>query len=479
MIPERLSELCKHSLGAVPTAAERLPQAGGDRRYFRLLMPEGCTPASVIGVEADSTPDARAFVKLSDIFDDNGVNVPVIFDSSPDFRYYLTEDLGNISMFSLLGTHGAPSMVKACIDALVKMQTVSPRLWTDAVAYPPFSRRQVFWDLNYFKYEYLRNSSVMFDEDALENDFESLADDLVSLPPSCLGFMIRDCQSRNVMIHEGAPFFIDFQGGRLGPCLYDAVSLLWQAKAGFSDGFRHEMLAYYIDEYVAATGADGKFLKRIAPLFVLFRTLQVLGAYGFRGLVQKRAHFIESIPGALSNLRTLVENGVLDSFIELKRVCAELVEDVRFSSAVSDGRLHVKVFSFSYKKGYPADYSGNGGGFMFDCRGMHNPGRYDEYKHLTGLDKPVIDFLVEKGEIDGFVDKAVDMVSPVVERYMSRGFSSLQVGFGCTGGRHRSVYSAQRVAERLAALFPAAVIELCHREQDIHCTYNQAPLQQV
>ncbi len=173
----------------------------------------------------------------------------------------------------------------------------------------------------------------------------------------------------------------------------------------------------------------------------------------------------------MANLSQLAADGALDSYAELKRVCCELAIDARFN-AVADGRLHVKVFSFSYKRGYPDDFSGNGGGFMFDCRGMHNPGRYDEYKQLTGLDRPVIDFLKHRGEIDGFVGKAVELVSPTVSRYIDRGFSQLQIGFGCTGGRHRSVYSAQAVAEKLAALYPDAVVELCHREQGISDTFN-------
>lgn len=479
------NELCANSFGCMPDSVTALPQAGGDRRYFRLFMPENSgnasVPHSVLGVEADDTHDAKAFVALADIFARHGVKVPAVYAHEADYGCYIEQDLGDVSLLSQLGSGRVMEFVRAALSSLVRMQVLDRKLWSDAVAYPEFSRRQIIWDLNYFKYEYLKNTSVAFDEEALEDDFERFAERIMSLPREFWGFMMRDCQSRNVMLCDDVPYFIDFQGGRLGPCIYDAVSFLWQAKARFEPRFRDEMADFYIGEFVAAndelqrggiSGAAAEaILKRALPDFVLFRTLQVLGAYGFRGLVQKRAHFIESIPGALANLSQLIDDGVLDSYGELKRVCGMLVGDDRFRRA-SDGRLHVKVYSFSYKRGYPDDFSGNGGGFIFDCRGMHNPGRYDEYKPLTGLDRPVIDFLKQKGEIDGFVDKAVDIVSPTVARYISRGFSQLQIGFGCTGGRHRSVYSAQAVAEKLAALYPDAVIELCHREQGLCKSFN-------
>lgn len=480
-IKECLRGLCVEKFGNMPDRVASLPQAGGDRKYFRMFMPGSSAPSSLLGVEADDKRDARSFVELAGIFASNGVNVPMVYAHSADYSCYIEEDLGDVSLFSMLGSQQAGEFVRSSLAALVKMQVLSESEWLDAVAYPEFSRRQILWDLNYFKYEYLKNSTVTFDEDALEDDFERFAERLLSLPHEFWGFMMRDCQSRNVMMCGDKPYFIDFQGGRLGPCLYDAVSFLWQAKAGFDPDFRNEMIDFYIDEFVSSchklqcggiVAEEAESIMRAAlPDFVLFRTLQVLGAYGFRGLVQKRAHFIESIPGALANLSQLAADGVLDSYAELKRVCCELAIDARFNAAADD-RLHVKVFSFSYKRGYPDDFSGNGGGFMFDCRGMHNPGRYDEYKQLTGLDRPVIDFLKHRGEIDGFVDKAVDLVSPTVSRYIDRGFSQLQIGFGCTGGRHRSVYSAQAVAEKLAALYPDAVVELCHREQGISDIFN-------
>ncbi len=459
---ERLSELCRECLDSAPCEVSRLPGAGGDRVYYRMRLPGGM---SVIGVRADSTADARAFVSLTGVFSANGVPVPQIYGHTSDFRYYLENDLGDDSLFTRLGDIGSRAEVGATMRALARMQSVSRHEWRDLVAYGPFSRRQAMWDLNYFKYEFLKPADIAFDEDSLEDDLERLAGVLLDTDESEWGFMMRDCQSRNVMLAPG-PVFIDYQGGRYGPCIYDAVSFLWQARAGFSATFRREMLEIYAGALSEHKGVDISAVLSRTGQFALFRTLQVLGAYGFRGLVQRRAHFIESIPGALANLTDLIDGGELDAYPELKKASAALVTDSRFRPEGRDG-LRVKVFSFSYKRGYPEDLTGNGGGFMFDCRGMHNPGRYAEYRHLTGRDRPVIDFLKEKGEADIFAAKAYELVAPSVSRYLKRGFSSLQVGFGCTGGQHRSVYCAEAVAKAIASNFPAATVELIHREQGI------------
>lgn len=460
------SVLCESAFGEVPSGCVQLPGAGGDRRYYRLALSD----RSVLGVVADRKEEARAFIDLSRVFAGNAVNVPEVFAWSEDYAYYILEDLGDVSLFSCLKGGNCAALVEETLGQLIKMQTVPQSEWESAVAFAPFGRRLVMWDLNYFKYEFVKSAGMAFDEDLLEDDFEKLCGRLVSGNRDAWGFMMRDCQSRNVMIH-GEPYFIDYQGGRFGPCVYDAVSFLWQAKAGFSSDFRRRMFELYAREFASVKGIDAGSILDEAGIFALFRTLQVLGAYGFRGLVQKRAHFIESIPGALANLQELIAAGVADDYPELKRICKNLCGQKRFMHE-TDGRLHIKVFSFSYKKDYPEDLSGNGGGFMFDCRGMHNPGRYDEYKPLTGRDEPVIEFLKDKGEADVFAAKALDMVSPSVDRYLKRGFSSLQIGFGCTGGRHRSVYCAESVAHALASRYPEAVVELIHREQNIKETYN-------
>ena len=373
-----------------------------------------------------------------------------------------------------------------CIRDRVKLQSLPREVWEGAAGFRPFSKRLVSWDLNYFKYSFLKSAGVMFDEDALEDDFELFAADLMDYTRGCEGFMYRDFQSRNIMlaptaesgakegkpdIEASRPVFIDFQGGRRGPVVYDIVSLLWQAKAGFSSTLKRELTEYYFSLAEAAGVYDMPKMRESLPAYQLFRTLQVLGAYGFRGLVEHKSHFIESIAGGLRNLKEILDgNPALETrYKGIGRCCRALLADRRFGERVSDGRLRIEVFSFSYKKGYPEDLSGNGGGFMFDCRGMHNPGRYKEYVSLTGRDREVIDFLESRGEVQGFLSSACELVDKTVSVYLRRGFSNLQVGFGCTGGRHRSVYCAEHMAAHLAERFPEARIILRHREQGIEC----------
>lgn len=439
-----------------------LPRAGGDRRYFRISG----DPGVCIGTYSPDEAEGRSFVSLSRSLRAAGACVPRVLACSGNYRFYLQEDLGEVSLFSLLGSTEAKSLVKETLSRLVSMQKVPVQQWENCCFQKQFSLRQVMWDLNYFKYEYLKPSGIVFNEDSLEDDFEHLASDICCISEAFFGFMMRDCQSRNVMVTHDGPMFIDFQGGRKGPVLYDAVSFLWQARAGFSSDFRMEMVEFYALKFCEGDRVKAKEMLSTLPRIVLFRTLQVLGAYGFRGLVEHRAHFILSIPGALSNLRELLLVGAVDSYPELKRIAEILIKDHRFCKLESSDKtpLTVEVFSFSYKNGYPDDFSGNGGGFMFDCRAMHNPGRYKQYKELTGRDRAVAEFLEERGEVQAFLSSAWSLTDPAVERYLRRGFTNLQIGFGCTGGQHRSVYCAEATARHIAAFFPEAKVTLLHRE---------------
>lgn len=474
---ERLLQLAESVGNQSPLSVVELPKAGGDRTYYRFSYSD----SSLIGVVSDNYKDSKSFVELSRYFSSRSINVPRVLAFSDDYNFYIEEDLGDQSLYWLLSSEDIEGLLCKTIDELVKLQTLPFDEWQHLVAYPPYCERQILWDLNYFKYEFLKVADIPFDEELLENDFEALVKTLLPSDYRLWGFMMRDCQSRNVMLKSNEltgnlePWFIDYQGGRKGPCIYDVISLLWQAKAGFSAQFRSEMLEYYADKFCGVTGVEQSKLLSLAKIFALFRTLQVLGAYGYRGLVQKRAHFIESIPGAISNLHELLNEGILNSYPELKRVSQLIIGNNKFVVSKPD-RLHIYVFSFSYKKGYPEDLSGNGGGFMFDCRGMSNPGRYKEYKSLTGRDKPVIDFLKDRGEADIFVNKVMDIVSPSIDRYIKRGFDSLQIGFGCTGGQHRSVYCAESVAHRISTQFPQVVVKLIHREQSINETFNDFKL---
>ncbi|MDE7096504.1 MAG: phosphotransferase, partial [Muribaculaceae bacterium] len=242
---------------------------------------------------------------------------------------------------------------------------------------------------------------------------------------------------------------------------------LWQARAGFSDSFRMEMLGYYCDAFCNGESVKTQEMLTYLDDMVLFRTIQVLGAYGYRGLVQRKAHFLLSIPSALANLKGLLEKGVLNRYQELENACKKIVDDSSGDFYITSGRLRVDVFSFSYKVGYPDDLSGNGGGFMFDCRAMHNPGRYAAYRNLTGRDKEVAEFLERRGEVKAFLNNVRSLTDPAIERYLSRGFSHLQIGFGCTGGQHRSVYCAEKTADHIRKTFP---------EVDLHLTHVQHPI---
>ena len=319
------------------------------------------------------------------------------------------------------------------------------------------------FDLNYFKYCFLKPSGLEFDEMLLQDEFEKFADDL--LQDDTDTFMYRDFNARNVMVLDGSPYFIDFQGGRRGPIYYDVASFVWQARAAYPENLRIRMVDSYLDALSKYHQVQKPAFMERLQLFVLFRLLQVLGAYGFRGLVEQKAAFVTPIPAALSELSRLPET-LSKTYPYMMEVVKKLAGLPRFKAVTSEeGVLEVKVCSFSFKKGLPYDPTGNGGGYVFDCRSIHNPGRYEPYKKLTGRDEPVIRFLEEDGEVFRFLDHVYGVVDPHVETYSGRGFTSLMVSFGCTGGQHRSVYCAEHLAAHLAAKYPHIRIALTHREQ--------------
>lgn len=454
--------------GKKPESIIDIAPSGSDRRYFRFIGKK----ENVIATIGANKLENKCFTDLSCIFCHNGCPVPTIYGET---EYgYLQTDLGDISLFSLLhNKEDSEKLIDESLQQLAKMQTIDPKYWKHAVFNKDFSRRQILWDLNYFKYEFVLPATQVYDEDKLQDDFEHIADSLLECPASLWGFMYRDFQSRNIMIRNNKPYMIDYQGGRFGPCVYDTVSLLWQAKAGFSKEFRKSMLEKYSLYFAYLRGIAPSLILDNTEKFVLFRTLQVLGAYGFRGLIQHKAHFMESIPAAIGNLKELVDSSVLDKYSELKNIALQLIENSKFHKTAPAGHLNIEVFSFSYKKGYPEDLSGNGGGFMFDCRGLHNPGRYDEFKSLTGRDGPVIDFLEQRGEVQPYLSSLWKVIDNTTEVYIKRNFSNLQIGFGCTGGRHRSVYCAEMTAKHLADKFPHTVISVLHREQEVSYKLNE------
>ena len=473
MIIEELKKLYLSYVGNEPETIEELPSSGSNRRYFRLKG-----EMTLIGVSGESVEENRAFLYMAEHFRLKGLPVPQVVASSSDQIYYLQEDLGNILLFDAIEKGRKTSvfdeeeklLLRKTIRLLPSVQFAGAEGMDFSYCYPlpEFNSRSILWDLNYFKYCFLKATGLDFQEDRLEDDFQKMTD--VLLRSSSATFMYRDFQSRNVMIKNGEPWLIDFQGGRKGPVYYDVASFLWQAKANYPESLRKDLLKEYINALRQYQPVDEAYFYAQLRHFVLFRTMQVLGAYGFRGYFEKKPHFIQSVPFAIENLRRLLQ----EPFPEYPYLCKllrELTELKQFTDDLQKRRLVVKVMSFAYKKGIPEDPTGNGGGYVFDCRAVNNPGKYERFKPFTGLDEPVIHFLEEDGEITIFLQHVYALVDASVKRYMERGFTNLFVCFGCTGGQHRSVYSAQHLAEHLNQKF-GVQINLIHREQNIEQTFK-------
>ena len=473
MIPKILYELYKKYTGCDAVEITELPSSGSNRRYFRLSG-----EPTLIGVVGTSVEENDAFIYMAKHFKEKNLPVPEVFIVSDDRIAYLQEDLGDTILYNVIEKGRLTSVFsEEEKKLLVKTIRKLPDLQfagADGMDFrhcypsPGFDARSIMWDLNYFKYCFLKATGLDFLEGKLEDDFQRLTD--VLLRSSSATFMYRDFQSRNVMIKDGEPMFIDFQGGRKGPFFYDVASFLWQAKANFPNSLRQELLKEYIDELKKYKYVDVDYFYSQLRHFVLFRTLQVLGAYGFRGYFEKKPHFMQSVPFAINNLRSLLNEPYVE-YPYLTKVLRNLVNMSQFTDDLQKHMLTVKVMSFAYKKGIPNDNSGNGGGFVFDCRASNNPGKYDRYKPYTGLDAPVIKYLEDDGEILTFLSHAYELVDASVKRYVERGFTNLMVCFGCTGGQHRSVYCAQHMAEHIFKQFNVKV-ELVHREQNIEQVFT-------
>ena len=442
--------------------------SGSNRRYYRLTGKQ-----SMIGVIGTSVEENNAFIYMASHFHGKGLPVPEVYCYSDDKLFYLQEDLGDILLFNAI-EKGCQSSIFNESERLLLHKTISilPSMqvigagdfdFSRCFPQPEFDSRSIMWDLNYFKYCFLKATGIDFQESRLEDDFHQMSK--VLLQDSTDTFLYRDFQSRNVMVKDGEPYFIDFQGGRRGPVYYDVASFIWQAKARYPKELKEELLKTYIKalrEYFPVDEAD--FRNQLRH-FVLFRILQVLGAYGFRGYFEKKPHFIQSVPYAIENLRELLQ----EEYAEYPYLCSvlrNLTSLKQFSEEREKRILEVKVVSFAYKKGIPNDSSGNGGGYVFDCRAINNPGKYERYSKFTGLDDQVISFLEEESEVTDFLNHVYMLVDASVKRYLDRGFTNLMVCFGCTGGQHRSVYCAQHLADHLSKKF-SVKINLIHRELNL------------
>jgi len=453
-------------------------ELGGSGRKIIRLTAKG---ASAIGILYGVREENAAFLEFSRHFHKHGLPVPEIYGQDLDQGAYLEEDLGDTSLFEFLSTNRtsetiSPSVVEAyrrVIETLPRFQIEAGRDLNYKVCYPrgSFDRQSISWDLNYFKYYFLRLAGIPFNEQALEDDFSRLTKFLLSAPRDF--FLYRDFQSRNIMLREGQPYFVDYQGGRKGALQYDVASLLYDAKADLPPELRQQLLDHYLDTLPRFVDMKRDAFMQHYYAYVYIRIMQALGAYGFRGFYERKVHFLQSVPYALKNLRWLQHNITLPIALPtiLEAFHSMLASEKLQRLATDADNLVVRIFSFSFHRGLPKDESGNGGGFVFDGRSLPNPGREEQFKTLTGRDAPVIDYLNQQESVHQFLASVMSLVDLSVSNYQQRGFKNLMVSFGCTGGQHRSVYLAEQVAKRLRKRSGLEVV-VHHRELERMATEN-------
>jgi aminoglycoside/choline kinase family phosphotransferase len=471
---DSIKELYQEWAGKEPDSVDVLPQSGSERRYFRLHGKEG----TVIGTYGANIKENETFIYFSRHFRKKDLAVPEIYAINDGQDCYLQEDFGEISLLNRLEAEGFVSPVydlfKKSLEALAQLQVQGDEglNYNFCLTSKEFGQQAIMADLLYFKYYFLDALRRPYDKQKLLDDFEALSTYLTHTEYKY--FMFRDFQSRNILIKkDNSVHFIDYQGGMKGAPQYDVASMLWQARANLPDEWKEKLLIDYMNAFERIINAplDKNLFRSQYNGYVLIRLLQVLGAYGFRGLFERKAQFLTSIPLALTNLKKFFNNQsigiVVPEFRKVLDLCVsdEIIEQFTPLQATEQTPLVVAINSFSYKNGLPADESGNGGGFVFDCRGILNPGRLDEFKALTGRDKTVKDFIEQQTKMTEFLNSVFDIVDITVENYIRRGFENLTVSFGCTGGQHRSVYAADALARHLRNKFKVK-IELKHLVQD-------------
>ena len=468
-----LEKLFEEHFEKAPETIEALAVSGSDRRYYRITS--GKTTA--IGTYNTNVAENNTYFYFTELFRKHQVNVPEVYKTSKDRRAYLQQDLGKTSLFDLVIKDGYTEPVRKlyhkALAQLAKVQWIAGRDtdYKQCFAARQFDEKAIMADLLYFKYYFADLQDIPYDRSLLISEMELLSKDLGRVQPQT--FMYRDFQSRNIMVHEGKIYFIDFQGGMQGPPQYDIASLLWQARAQLPGNWKEDLLNGYISSLndLHVPRMDEIYFRRGYVQFVLVRLLQVLGSYGFRGLLQHKAHFITSIGPALKNLEIfLSDHPQTPAYPELRSLLEKIsspeMQD-RYATVSSDEKpkLEVQVCSFSYKVGFPKINSAHGGGFIFDCRGILNPGRYVAYKNLTGNDEMVRQFLERETRMPDFMNYVYALVSINVDDYIARGFEQLSVAFGCTGGQHRSVYAANQLAAYLKTRYNLDVFVTHYNEK--------------
>lgn len=444
-----------------------LPASGSNRRYFRV---EG-EKTTLIAAVGKSIEENQAFWNINKHFASKGINVPAVFAHSQDFSVYLQEDLGDDTLFGRV-SHGRDNggnyspeekqLIIRTIRELPKIQFLGAQDFDFSQCFPQpaFDAQTIQFDQNYFKYCFLKATGVEFNEVALERDFKSMSAILMQSMSDT--FMYRDFQGRNVMIKDGKLWFVDFQGGRKGPIYYDVASFIWQAKAAYPEDFKQELIDNYLDALQTYLSISSDAFREALRHYVLFRTLQVLGAYGFRGYFEKKPHFLQSIPFAMANLRKLLQHP-FNEYPYLSGLLDELTHMKQFDTVSMEKPLEVDIYSFAFDKGIPADNHGNGGGYVFDCRAIDNPGKYEHYQRFSGLDHEVADYFSKVGDLPNYLGDIFDIVDSHVKNYMDRKFTHMMISFGCTDGKLRSVYCAERLAAHISNRFNISV-HMVHRE---------------
>lgn len=468
---ENLKKLYRDWADEEVISVSPIAQSGSYRKYFRINGKE----KTAIGVFNPDRKENRAFITFTKHFLKKGFNVPQLYNHELKENIYLVEDLGDTTLFSLVEKEKTDdslsekvlSYYKDALSHLIRFQIDGGKGLDYSACYPreKFDKQSILWDLNYFKYYFLKLVKIPFDEQKLENDFNAFSEFLLSADTKY--FLYRDFQTRNILVHNDQLYFIDYQGGRKGALQYDVASLLFQAKVNLLPSVRDELLSYYLDLASQKSKIKTQKFLRYYYGYVLIRLLQTLGAYGFRGYYENKSHFLSSIPYALKNLQWLLNKNLIPKkFPELNRVLVSILKSDELKKLAlnqSDKKLIVTINSFSYKEGIPKDFSGNGGGFVFDCRSLENPGRYPEYKESTGLDENVIRFLNDKSDVKDFLNSVYTIVDESAKNYIQRDFKNLMINFGCTGGQHRSVYCAENLAKHLKENFNV-VVEVNHTQ---------------
>ncbi|MEY3119142.1 MAG: hypothetical protein RIT30_1075 [Bacteroidota bacterium] len=464
-----------NTISAAPwETIQKIPQSGGDRVYFRIIQGE----QSWIATYSLNIRESETFVYFADYFYEKGLPVPKVLAISADKTIYLQQDLGRVSLLDVLEKEGKTdhvfSLFKKSLTALAKLQVHGGAglNYDKCLTSKEFGKHSILTDLLYYKYYFLDTLQYPYDKQALIDEFELLSNQLSA--GNYKNFMFRDFQSRNIIVNNDEVFFIDFQGGMQGGLPYDVASLLWQAKAELSQEWKDKLLDHYISEVqsLLPEKIDVTIFKQQYNGFVLLRLLQVMGAYGFRGLFERKAHFLTSIPLGLLNIKNFLQYNTIASdtpvFASILNwmVGDEVIQRFTPPKATAETPLVITINSFSYKKGIPGDDSENGGGFVFDMRGILNPGRFDDYKKLSGLDKPVQDFLEQRTKMNVFLNSVWDLIDITTENYLERGFASLHINFGCTGGQHRSVYAAEQTARHLKNKYKVKTILLHTNQQN-------------